>query len=65
MRGLSRQQLLEIDLLLDRFASLQTLGEDVLEKEVIVKDVVLEVAKVGQESGFELVFSGGTSLSQG
>ncbi len=31
----------------------------------MVKEVVIEVAKVGRDSGFELIFSGGTSLSQG
>ena len=36
----------------------------ILEKEIIVKDVVLEVAKVGQDSGFQLTFSDRTSLSQ-
>ena len=65
MRGLDRNQLLDVGLLLDQFPNLQVLGERVIEKEVIVKDIVLEVAKVGQEFGFELIFSGGTSLSQG
>ena len=65
MRGLSQRQLVGIDRLLDQRSGLQTLSEDILEKEVIVKEVILEVAKVGQDSGFQLVFSGGTSLSQG
>ena len=65
MRGLSQRQLVGIDRLLDQRSGLQTLSEDILEKEVVVKEVILEVAKVGQDSGFQLVFSGGTSLSQG
>ncbi|MHB8189959.1 MAG: nucleotidyl transferase AbiEii/AbiGii toxin family protein [Ferrimicrobium sp.] len=51
--------------MLNQRSGLPTLSEDILEKEVIVKEVVLEVAKVGRDSGFELIFSGGTSLSQG
>ena len=65
MRGLSQRQLVGIDRLLDQRSGLQTLSEDILEKEVVVKEVILEVAKVGQDSGFQLVFSDGTSLSQG
>lgn len=65
MRGLSQQQLLGIELLYSQSATFEHLAPVILEKEVIVKDVVLEVAKVGRDSGFELIFSGGTSLSQG
>ncbi len=65
MRGLSQQQRFGIDLLLGQRSGLQAFSEDILEKEVLVKEVVLEVAKAGRESGFELIFSGGTSLSQG
>ncbi len=65
MRGLSEQQLTDIDVLRSQSVSLQPLEPSILEKEVMVKDVVLEVAKVGGDQGFQLIFSGGTSLSQG
>ena len=65
MRSLSQQQLAGITVLRSQSDALQSLLPVILEKEVIVKDVVLEVAKVGRDSGFELIFSGGTSLSQG
>ena len=50
MRGLNQRQRFGIDLLLNQHGGLQTLSEDILEKEVIVKDMVLEVAKVGRDS---------------
>jgi len=65
MRGLDPEQLDGIELLYSRSAAFESFLPVILEKEVIVKDVVLEVAKVGRDSGFELIFSGGTSLSQG
>jgi len=65
MRSLSQQQLAGITVLRSQSDALQSLLPVILEKEVIVKEVVLEVAKVGRDSGFELIFSGGTSLSQG
>ena len=65
MRGLSQERLLGIEVLRSRSDNLERLLPVVLEKEIVVKDVVLEVAKAGRESGFELIFSGGTSLSQG
>ncbi len=52
MRGLSEQQLIDIDVLRSQSVPLQSFLPLVLEKEVIVKDVVLEVAKVGRDQGF-------------
>ena len=65
MRGLSQERLLGIEVLRSRSDNLERLLPVVLEKEIVVKDVVLEVAKAGREAGFELIFSGETSLSQG
>ncbi len=65
IRGLSQRQLIDITAMGSQSAALRPLLPLILEKEIIVKDVVLEVAKVGQDSGFQLIFSGGTSLSQG
>ena len=63
MRGLSRSQLDHIDILRNSSPTLISYAPAVLEKEVIVKDVVLEVIKVGRDAGFELIFSGGALLA--
>ena len=65
MRGLSQQQLVGINIVRSQGHALQSLLPVILEKEIMVKEVVIEVAKVGRNAGFELIFSGGTSLSQG
>jgi predicted nucleotidyltransferase component of viral defense system len=64
MRGLNPAQLQRLSDFHEQWEQAGTVTQSMLEKDILVREAILAIRDAGQDEGCQLVFCGGTSLSQ-